>query len=80
LIRQAAVESILERNPNAFRPKIQVRALYLSALYTESGTLVAALCNGFVWQRRDEVMVHYVGGGWMDGWMDGWMAFKLISP
>lgn len=25
-IRQSAVESILERNPNAFRPKIQVRA------------------------------------------------------
>lgn len=23
-VRQAAVESILERNPNAFRPKIQV--------------------------------------------------------
>lgn len=25
-VRQAAVEAILERNPNAFRPKIQVRA------------------------------------------------------
>jgi hypothetical protein len=25
-VRQSAVESILERNPNAFRPKIQVRA------------------------------------------------------
>ena len=24
-VRQAAVEAILERNPNAFRPKIQVR-------------------------------------------------------
>ena len=26
-VRQAAVEAILERNPNAFRPKIQVRIL-----------------------------------------------------
>jgi hypothetical protein len=25
-VRQAAVEAILERNPNAFRPKIQARA------------------------------------------------------
>ena len=28
-VRQAAVEAILERNPNAFRPKIQVQTLQL---------------------------------------------------
>ena len=45
-VRQAAVEAILERNPNAFRPKIQVQTLQLWVLMLcwYAGVLEQLLC------------------------------------
>jgi hypothetical protein len=36
MVRQAAIEAILERNPNAFRPKIQVSPILPNCFYCYS--------------------------------------------
>jgi hypothetical protein len=41
-VRQSAVEAILERNPNAFRPKIQVTAWQHQLLHDQAVTYIQA--------------------------------------
>jgi len=64
-VRQQAVEGILERNPNAFRPKIQTDG---DAALSSDGVRHCKGCNC----KKSAWLDGAVGVGGVGGWLVGW--------